>query len=228
MSTDQDIPLDTTRPEELLALAKHLAGDPALSGVFERAGLHETFTHEDYQLVVRSRNQFFPELDTRPATVANTFLAEALARRLFFKDIKSDVEAIEFLEDRIRRVPDSGQIGYDSILYESEIRTIMGNFLRSDLFERFKGYVADKKQTLREDSDIYEGIYFFAVQQGRLYGLGGRGYREIESIIIGFLRNLWFGDIDNLDLPMVDQMMNDPGRYQLYDFLYPDYTPRKG
>jgi hypothetical protein len=99
VDTEQD---DPTTPEELLALAKHLAADPKLDAIFRRVGLHKPFSRPDeYGQVLASRRAFAPHLEDRPCSSDNLPVAMALARRLHAGNIASDADALAFVTDRI-------------------------------------------------------------------------------------------------------------------------------
>src|SRR3954468_2594339 len=172
VDTEQD---DPTTPEELLALAKHLAADPKLDAIFRRVGLHKPFNRPDeYDQVLASREAFAPRLQDRPCSSDNLPAAQALARRLHAGKISSDPDALAFLADRIRHDPN--EFEGRSRLLESEVRDIMRNLLDSSFFQAFEDHRRRKAEVIATGIDPYEHISMFIVEQMHLYGLGGRGW----------------------------------------------------
>lgn len=215
---------DPTTPEELLALAKHLAGDPKLDAIFQRVGLHKPFNRatDEYHRIIASREAFAPALHDRLCSAENTFLAEALARRLHAGLISSDENALAFLADRIRRVQAESA---SSRLLVSEVKDIMRNLLDSPFFAEFEEYRRRKAEVIKADIDPYEHIGTFVCDQLWIYGLGGRGWSQIQRIVISFLNRLWFDKVPDLSPPTVNRMLESPGEHLL---LGDDELPRKG
>jgi hypothetical protein len=216
---------DTTTPEELLALAKHLAADPTLDAIFRRVGLHKKFdrTPDEYFRVIDSREAFAPEVRNRLCSPANTFLAEALARRLHAGLISSDTEALAFLSDRIRHVQADSAC---SRLMESEVKDIMRNLLDSPFFQEFEDFRRRKAELIKTDIDPYENIEAFVSDQLWIYGLGGRGWSQVQRMVISFLSRLWFDAVPDLSPATVERMLESPRENLLS--LCDDELPRKG
>lgn len=215
---------DPTTPDELLALAKHLAADPGLDAIFRRVGLHKPFdrTPDDYHRVIASREAFAPQLRDRLCSPANTFLAEALARRLHAGLISSDTEALAFLSDRIRHVQADSAC---SRLMESEIKDVMRNLLDSPFFREFEEYRRRKAEVIKTDIDPYENISSFVGDQLWIYGLGGRGWSQVQRMVVSFLNRLWFDKVPDLSPTTVERMLESPRESLL---LGDDELPRKG
>jgi hypothetical protein len=215
---------DRTTPEELLAVAKHLAADPELDAIFRRVGLHKPFnrTPDEYHRVIASREAFAPHLHDRACSTDNLFLAEALARRPHRGLISSDTDALAFLADRIRHVQAESSCNR---LLESEIKNIMKNLLDSSFFQRFEECRRRKAEVIRTDIDPYENISAFVGDQLWIYGLGGRGWSQIERIVISFLNRLWFDVVPDLSPATVERMLESPRECLL---LRDDDLPRKG
>lgn len=225
MTDDFDIDrYDPTTPEELLALAKHLAADPTLDAIFRRVGLHKPFdrTPDEYHRVIASRDAFAPQLHDRLCSADNTFLAEALARRLHAGLISSDTDALAFLVDRIRHVRAESA---SSRLLESEIKDIMRNLLESPFFQEFEAYRRRKAEVIKTDIDPYENTSVFVGEQIWIYGLGGRGWSQVQRMVISFLNRLWFDKVPDLSPATVERMLESPeGLLALLDHE----RPRKG
>ncbi|MBR1211576.1 hypothetical protein [Bradyrhizobium sp. JYMT SZCCT0180] len=215
---------DPTTPEELLALAKHLAADPKLDAIFRRVGLHKPFdrTPDEYHRVIASREAFAPQLHDRLCSALNLFLAEALARRLHGGSISSDADALAFLADRIRHVQAESA---SSRLLESEIKDIMRNLLDSPFFQKFEEYRRRKAEVVKADINPYEDISTFVSDQIWIYGLGGRGWSQVQGIVTSFLNRLWFDMVPDLSSATVERMLESPGERLL---LRDDDLPRKG
>jgi hypothetical protein len=215
---------DPTTPEELLALAKHLAADPQLDAIFRRVGLHKKFdrTPDEYFRVIDSSEAFAPELRNRLFYAANAFLAEALARRLHGGLISSDADALAFLADRIRHVQADSAC---SRLLESEVKDIMRNLLDSPFFQEFEGYRRRKAEVIKTDIDPYDNIHVFVSDQLWIYGLGGRGWSQVQRMVISFLNRLWFDVVPDLSPATVEYMLESP-RERLV--LRDEDLPRKG
>src|SRR4051812_22094490 len=188
VDTEQD---DPTTPEELLALAKHLAADPKLDAIFRRVGLHKPFSRPDeYGQVLASRRAFAPHLEDRPCSSDNLPVAMALARRLHAGNIASDADALAFVTDRIRHY--RNEFRGRSLLLESEVKDIMRNLLESLFFREFEDYRRRKAEIIKTDINVYENIVGFVGDQLWLYGLGGRGWSQVQGIVTSFLNRLWF------------------------------------
>jgi hypothetical protein len=216
---------DPTTPEELLALAKHLAADPRLDAVFRRVGLHKPFRRPDeYDLVVASRKAFAPHLEGRPCSSDNRPLAQALARRLHSKNISTDADALAFLADRIRHDPN--EFKGRSRLSDSEVKDIMRNLLDSPFFQEFEDYRRRKAEVIKADINPYENIAGFVADQIWIYGLGGRGWSQVQGIVTSFLNRLWFDKVPDLSPPTVERMLKSPAEFLLS--LRDDELPRKG
>lgn len=217
---------DPTTPEELLALAKHLAADPKLDAIFRRVGLHKKFslnrTPDEYHSVIASREAFAPHLHNRLCSSSNLFLAEALARRLHAGLISSDTDALAFLADRIQHVEADSAC---SRLMESEVKDIMRNLLDSPFFQEFEEYRRRKAEVIKTDIDPYEGLISFVGDQLWIYGLGGRGWSQVERMVTGFMNRLWFDAVPDLSPETVEYMLESP-RERLV--LGDDDLPRKG
>ncbi|MET3845237.1 hypothetical protein [Bradyrhizobium sp. OAE829] len=215
---------DPTTPEELLALAKHLAADPKLDAIFRRVGLHKPFdrTPDEYHRIIASREAFAPQLHNRLCSADNHFLAEALARRRHGGLISSDADALAFLADRIRHVRAESA---SSRLLESEIKDIMRNLLDSPFFQKFEEYRRRKAEVIKTDIDPYENISAFVSDQLWIYGLGGRGWSRVQGIVTSFLNRLWFDAVPDLSPATVERMLESPGERLL---LRDDDLPRKG
>jgi hypothetical protein len=228
MSNEVDVDTeqyDPTTPEELLALAKHLAADAKLDAIFRRVGLHKPFIRPDeYDLVLASRRAFAPHLEDRPCSSDNLPVAQALARRLYTGNISSDADALAFLADRIRHYPD--EFEGRSVLLESEVKDIMRNLLDSSFFQEFEDYRRRKAEIVKTDINPYENITMFIVEQMHLYGLGGRGWSQIELIVSSFLSRLWFGAVADLSPATVERMLQSPSEF--LTTVAPDMLPRKG
>lgn len=215
---------DPTTPEDLLVLAKHLATNPKLDAVFRHVGLHKPFRREpeEYGWVVESRQAFAPYLRDRLCGVSNAFLAEALARRLHAGTITSDADALDFLSDRIQHVETQREC---SRLLESEIKDIAKNLIDSPFFQRFEERRRHKEETISKNIDPYDGIVGFVSEQISTYGLGGRGWSQVQGIITSLLNRLWFGVVTDLSASTVEYLLKAPGeRLFLHDFE----LPRKG
>src|SRR3954451_8069328 len=134
MSTEIDTDrYDPTTPEELLALAKHLAADPKLDAIFRRVGLHKQFNRPDeYGQVLASRRAFAPQLEDRTCSSDNLPVAQALARRLHTGSIASDAKALAFLADRVRHY--RNEFKGRSRLLESEVKGHHEEFARFGIF----------------------------------------------------------------------------------------------
>ncbi|PJG55257.1 hypothetical protein CVM73_09270 [Bradyrhizobium forestalis] len=215
---------DPTTPEELLALARHLAADPKLDAIFRRVGLHKPFnrTPDEYHLVIASRKAFAPQLESRLCSADNHFLAEALARRLHGGLISSDADALAFLSDRIRHVQAESA---GSRLLESEIKDIMRNLLDSSFFREFEDYRRRKAEVIKADIDPYENIRAFVDEQVWIYGLGGRGSSQVQRMVLSFLNRLWFDKVPDLSPVTVERMLEAPQGLLL---LGDHEQPRKG
>lgn len=214
---------DPTTPDELLALSKHLAGDPSLAHIFDRVGLHNPFDRktDEYRQVIASRDAFIPSLYDRPCSNLNIFLAEALARRIYSKAIWSDEEAISYLSDRIRNCT------YESAStapLESEIQDIMRNLSTSKFFKQFERCRRKKDEIRGKDIDPYEGLEPFIFEQMWTYGLGGRG-TILQRIVLSILSQFWFGAVPDLSPATVAYLLAEPGERI---FLRDDDFPRKG
>jgi Leucine-rich repeat (LRR) protein len=217
-------PVDPTTPEELLALAKHLAADPKLDAIFRRVGLHKPFIRPDeYFRVIDSREAFAPHLHDRPCSSSNLPLAEALARRLHAGHISSDAGARAFLADRIRHYPSENKDC--SVLLESEVKDIMRNLLESSFFQKFEDYRRRKAEVIETGIDPYEHMVGFVGDQMWIYGLGGRGWSQIELVVISCLNRLWFDAVPDLSPATVERMLQSPREFLS---LYGDKVPRKG
>jgi hypothetical protein len=222
VDNDQD---DPTTPEELLALAKHLAADPKLDAIFRRVGLHKAFNRADeYHQVIDSREAFAPHLKDRPCSSDNLPVAEALARRLHTGNIASDADALAFLTDRVRHY--RNEFKGRSLLLESEVRDIMRNLLDSSFFQEFEGYRRRKAEIIKTDIDPYEHIVGFIAEQMWIYGLGGRGWTQIEHVVTSFLNRLWFDVVPDLSPATVERMLQSPREFLI--LCREDDLPRKG
>lgn len=224
MTTEvDDKAYDPTTPEELLALSKHMAGDPSLAPIFQRVGLHEPFDRKsgEYRRVIASRDAFKPSLYDRPCGNQNTFLAEALARRIYSKTIRSDEEAIRYLSDRIRRCT------YESastLPLESEIKDIMRNMDNSEFFDQFKKYRQNKNEIIEKEIDPYGDFEPFICDQKWMYGLCGRGFK-IDLVVLRLLNIYWFDHVQDLSPATVDYLLENP-RNRI--FLREESSLRKG
>jgi Leucine-rich repeat (LRR) protein len=206
-------PIDPTTPEELLALARHLAADPKLDAIFRRVGLHTLFNYPDeYLQVIASRKTFAPHLHDRLCSSANLALAEALARRLHAGNISSDADALAYLADRIQR---SQWESSRSVLLESEVKDIMRNLLESSFFRDFEDCRQRKAEVIRTGINPYRNIIGFVPDQMSLYGLGGRGWQQIESVVLSFLNRLWFDAVPDLSPATVERMLQSPREFLL-------------
>jgi Leucine-rich repeat (LRR) protein len=202
-------PVDPTTPEELLALAKHLAADPKLDGIFRRVGLHTPFNRPDeYDQVLASRKAFTPHLEDRPCSSTNLPVAQALARRLYTGHISSDVDALAYLADCIRHYPSENK--HCSVLLESEVKDIMRNLLDSAFFQEFEDCRRRKEEVIKTGIDPYKNIAGFVGDQMWIYGLGGRGWSQIQSIVTSFLNRLWFDAVPDLSPATVERMLQSP------------------
>jgi Leucine-rich repeat (LRR) protein len=217
-------PVDPTTPEELLALAKHLAADPKLDAIFRRVGLHKPFNRPDeYDLVLASRKAFAPHLEDRPCSSSNLPVAQALARRLHAGHISSDSGALAFLADRIRHYPSENRDC--SVLLESEVKDIMRNLLESSFFQKFEDCRRRKAEVIEIGIDPYEHIVGFVGEQMWIYGLGGRGWSQIQRVVISFLNRLWFDAVPDLSPAAVERILQSPREFLLWG---DDDLPRKG
>lgn len=219
---------DSTTSGELYDLAMRLSEEPELAPAFQRAGLDQNFSHDDYKGIVAARDKFAPNIRERPAGISNIFLAEALAKRLFSRKINSKTAAFEFLDDRIRRYPDSYSNLYDSILFISEIRQVVSNLNHSKFFVEFcerTKHIHNNPRNPRSIHYIYGETHFFALQQSRLYGLGGRGLDVIKNMLVSFLRNKWTRRVPNLDSQTVEVMLDNMNEFRIFKS---GYNPRKG
>lgn len=222
MSSELDNDRDPTTPEELLSVAKQLAKDPDLAEIFRQRGLHEALAYPTEHRQVNHRiHQIAPQLATRLCSVDNVPVAIALARRLYSGDISSDDVALGYLADRMRHNPSETS---STRLLESEIKDVMKNLLRSSFFKEFEDFKQRKQEVIDADIDPYEKIVGFILEQQFLYGLGGRGWTQLQGIVISFMRNLWFGNVPDLSPGTVDRMMRSPGDFVLFS---PDELPRK-
>ncbi|MEN3364326.1 MAG: hypothetical protein V7606_1600 [Burkholderiales bacterium] len=216
---------DPTTPEELFALAKHLAADPKLEAIFQRVGLHKPFIRPDeYHLVLASSKGFAPHLEDRLCSSSNLPVAEALARRLHAGKISSDADALAFLADRIRHYPD--EFKGRSALLESEVKDIMRNLLNSSFFQEFEDYRRQKAEIIKTDIDPYEHVVGFVGEQIWIYGLGGRGWNRVELIVTSFLNRLWFDVVPDLSSATVERMLQSPREFLI--LCGDDDLPRKG
>jgi Leucine-rich repeat (LRR) protein len=216
-------PVDPTTPEELLALARHLAADPKLDAIFRRVGLHTPFNRPDeYFQVIDSREAFAPHLHNRPCSSSNLPIAEALARRLYTGHISSDADALAFLADRIRHHQAESE---RSRLLESEVKNMMRNLLDSSFFQEFEDYRRRKAEVIKTGIDPYENIVGFVGDQMWICGLGGRGWSRVTNVLLAFLNRLWFDAVPDLSPATVERMLQSPGEYLS---LYGDDVPRKG
>ena len=206
---NQDPEYDWTTPEELLALARHLATDSTLNGAFQRAGLHQRFDREtDYQLVVASRRVFAPQLENRPFSNTNLPVAEALARRLRSGDISSDADALAFISDRIRH--HASENVEKGLLLESEVKQVLKNLLTTPFFAQFEDYRRRREEIIKTDIDIWDGMVGFISEQRHIYGLGGRSWSQLEIVVTGFMNRLWFGAVPDLSQETVERMLASP------------------
>lgn len=225
MSDDFDTDrYDPTTPEELLALAKHLAADPALDAILRRVGLHKPFdrTPDEYHRVIASRDAFAPQLRHRLCSADNHFVAEALARRLHAGLMSSEAEALAFLADRIRHVQAESA---STRLLESEIKDVIRNLQDSPFFREFEDYRWRKAEVIKTDIDPYENISAFVGEQMWIYGLGGRGSSQVQRMVLSFLNRLWFDKVPDLSPATVERMLESPeGLLALLDHE----RPRKG
>jgi Leucine-rich repeat (LRR) protein len=218
-------PVAPTTPEELLALAKHLAADPKLDAIFRRVGLHKPFNRPDeYDLVLASRTAFAPHLEDRPCSSSNLPVAQALARRLHAGHISSDAGALAFLVDRIRHYPSENKDC--SVLLESEVKDIMRNLLESSFFQKFEDCRRRKAEVIETGIDPYEHIVGFVGEQMWIYGLGGRGWSQIQRVVISFLNRLWFDAVPDLSPATVERMLQSPREFLI--LCGGDDLPRKG
>jgi hypothetical protein len=215
VDTEQD---DPTTPEELLALAKHLAADPKLDAIFRRVGLHKPFSRPDeYGQVLASRRAFAPHLEDHLP------VAMALARRLHAGNIASDADALAFVTDRIRHY--RNEFRGRSLLLESEVKDIMRNLLESPFFREFEDYRRRKAEIIKTDIDIYKNIVGFVPEQMWIYGLGGRGWSQVQGIVTSFLNRLWFDVVPDLSPATVERMLQSPREFLL---IREEDLPRKG
>ena len=214
---------DATTPEELFALAKHLAADPSLDAIFRRVGLRKPFdrTTDEYRQVIASREAFAPALHDRLCSASNLPLAEALARRIHVGFISTDADALTFLSDRIRRVQ---AVTGDSRPLQSEIKDVMRNLLDSPFFQKFEEHRRRKAEVIAANIDPYENLHAFTDDQSWTYGLGGRGIR-VQRIVVSFLNRLWFDVVPDLSSATVEYLLEQPAERL---FLRDDELPRKG
>ncbi|PPQ34733.1 hypothetical protein SAMN06265338_1422 [Rhodoblastus acidophilus] len=214
---------DDTTPQELVFLARNLAKDPTLQSVFSRVGLHKNFERNtEHALLIARRQLLAPELETRPCASTNLAVAQALARRIFCGTIKNEDEAVAFAADRIRHRADEAVEW--SRLFISEIMDIMRNLLESSFFIKFNEYKADKRNVIDNNIDVYVELTTFIAEQSYTYGLGGRGWTQIRSIIMPFLRKYWFDEIPDLSEQTVQRILASPDEYQIFR---PGFEPRK-
>ena len=103
------------------------------------------------------------------------------SRRLHAGNISSDAHALAYLADRIQR---SHWESSRSVLLESEVKDIMRNLLESAFFRDFENCRQRKAEVIRTGIDPYRNIIGFVPDQMSLYGLGGRGWQQIESVVV--------------------------------------------
>ena len=217
-------PVDPTTPEELLALAKHLAADPKLDAIFRRVGLHQPFNRPDEcHVVIASREAFAPHLHDRPCSSSNLPIAEALARRLHAGEISSDTDALAFLADRIRHHQAESE---RSRLLESEVKDMLRNLLDSAFFQEFEDCRRRKEEVIKTGIDPYKNIVGFVGDQMWIYGLGGRGWSQIQLVVTSFLNRLWFDAVPDLSPATVERMLQSPREFLI--LCGDDDLPRKG
>ena len=85
---------------------------------------------------------------------------------------------------------------------------------------------ADRKaEVIKTGIDPYRNISGFVVEQMALYGLGGRGWSQVQGIVTAFLNRLWFDAVPDLSPATVERMLRSPREFL---FLADDDLLRKG
>ena len=103
---------------------------------------------------------------------------------------------------------------------------MLRNLLDSAFFQEFENCRRRKEEVIKTGIDPYKNIVGFVGDQMWIYGLGGRGWSQVQLIVTSFLNRLWFDAVPDLSPATVERMLQSPREFLI--LCRDEDVPRKG